>query len=204
MPPKLYLQEGDTLSAVRPKFFAMVRYRDSYRYVFGFDKAGVGPCAKRFNSFQSLALFLSPEDFERFKASGNGLYHPEYSEPSAILRANGYTIENGRVTVWHVENGRPKSSSDWDSRFLIWSDRDGMHADHEKVNRYGQQQYRSREECAAAIPKARVVDFDDEPASQPQEQEFIVNLPKQVAVSAKTAEEAEAKVAESIRNLVNQ
>lgn len=61
--------------------------------------------------------------------------------------------------------------------------------------------YATKEECVMDN-MVDVAELEVDPVPEPQE--FIVNLPKQVPVTAKTAEEAEAKVAESIRNLVNQ
>ena len=60
--------------------------------------------------------------------------------------------------------------------------------------------YVTREECILAN-KIAVVNFDDDPV--PEEQEWIVNLPKQVSVKAPTAEDAEAIVKESIARIVH-
>lgn len=60
--------------------------------------------------------------------------------------------------------------------------------------------YVTREECILAN-RIAVVNFDDDPV--PVEQEWIVNLPKQVSVKAPTAEDAEAIVKESIARIVH-
>ena len=226
---KLYMEYEGALRAVRPLYAALVSNikqtgspsQDGPKDVVCFDIAGVGKKLLTWGVYYSddarrvvaspwnNRIFETTDDYDRFIKGEKGTeYVPSGASIESILRDHGYYRFRETncweyeivMWCWNYEEPRDCRVSFKD----LWIDADGYHVTviHEGWDKPEYPAYHTREECLAANRK-RVVDFDDEPAPA-VEQEFIVNLPKQVAVTAKTAEEAEAKVAESIRNLVNQ
>jgi hypothetical protein len=125
--------------------------------VFGFEKAGEGLCIKRVDSYlPSYDFFVSPEDYERYKAGGDGAYQIPILFTTDILRECDYKWSCGGILVWHEANGEPKQVMIRDYR--LWIDRDGAHIEPLTTKSY----FKTREECARTIPKAKVVDFEEE------------------------------------------
>lgn len=162
MPSKLYMRNKDgSLVAIRPMFFVSLENDREYicgtSEVFGFEKAGEGLCVKRVDTyFPSYDFFVSPEDYERYKAGGDGAYQIPILSTTDILREYDYKWTSNGILVWHEENGEPKQVLIPDYR--LWIDRDGAHIEPLTTKGY----FKTREECARTIPKAQVVDFDDE------------------------------------------
>ena len=124
------------------------------------------------------------------------------------LQQNGYKLcsdysSTHCAMAWGFSESNVKPIMEKTGIKGLWLDEDGPHVELTYKYAYGDSVLYPSERESLLAHTANVFDFDDEPAPA-VEQEFIVNLPKQVPVTAKTAEEAEAKVAESIRNLVNQ
>lgn len=162
MPSKLYMRNKDgSLVAIRPMFFVSLKSDREYvcgtSEIFGFEKAGEGLCVKRVDTyFPSYDFFVSPEDYERYKAGGDGAYQIPILFTTDILREHDYIWTSNGIRVWREENGEPKRVLIPDYR--LWIDRDGAHIEPLTAKGY----FKTREECARTIPKAQVVDFDDE------------------------------------------
>lgn len=171
MPNKLYLHTGNgALVAIRPKFFTQVRcdtgHVEGSSHIFGFDMAGQGPCELRVKTYNGPSiLFKTPEDFERYRATGQGAYQPDCVSAGDILRVEGYSRDRWGIVLWFNKNGLPSSSSSFFG-FRVWIDRDGAHADHQPSKPGYGTLYKTREDCAAALSKMQVVDFDDEPEEE--------------------------------------
>ena len=165
MPGKLYLHTGNgRLVAIKPKFFVEVQANTEHVYgtrcIFGFEMAGEGLTVIRVNTYNGPSiLFASPEDFENYQTTGRGAYQIPLSSPSEILRSAGYDWDRGCLKLWFADKGLP-SYRYWYFKYRVWIDRDGAHAEHLQDQSYGTL-YKNREECAAALPKAQVVDFDE-------------------------------------------
>lgn len=166
MPSKLYMRNKDgSLVAIRPMFFVSLKNDKEYvcgtSEVFGFEKAGEGLCIKRVDTYlPSYDFFVSPEDYERYKAGGDGAYQIPILLTTDILREYDYEWTSNGILVWQEENGEPKNALIPDYR--LWIDRDGAHIEPLTTKAY----FKTREECARTIPKAQVVDFD-EPEQEP-------------------------------------
>lgn len=167
MPSKLYMRNKDgSLVAIRPMFFVSLENNREYvcgtSEVFGFEKAGEGLCVKRVDTyFPSYDFFVSPEDYERYKAGGDGAYQIPILSTTDILREYDYKWSSNGILVWHEENGEPKQVLIPDYR--LWIDRDGTHIEPLTAKGY----FKTREECARTIPTAQVIDFD-EPVREPE------------------------------------
>lgn len=167
MPSKLYMRNKDgSLVAIRPMFFVSLENDREYvcgtSEVFGFEKAGEGLCIKRVDTyFPSYDFFVSPEDYERYKACGDGAYQIPIISTTDILREYDYKWTSNGILVWREENGEPKKVLIPDYR--LWIDRDGAHI--EPLTTKGC--FKTREECARTIPTAQVIDFD-EPVREPE------------------------------------
>lgn len=168
MPSKLYLHTGGgVLVAIKPKFFTEIMANTEHVYgthsIFGFEMAGKGLQALRVNTYNGPSiLFESPADFESYQTTGGGAYQIPARSLSDILRDAGYTWGRSGLKLWYNKNGLP-SCFEWGYNYRAWIDLDGYHAEHlqDQFLHYGTL-YKNREECAAALPKAQVVDFDEE------------------------------------------
>ncbi len=166
MPSKLYLNTGHgALVAIRPKFFVEVQTETENttgtNCIFGFEKAGEGLCYMRVNTYNGPnVLFLSPEDFERYRISGSGEYQPPKCKSSDILRHFGYSWGQFGIKLWYADKGVPTSGEHY-FKFRVWIDREGFNAEILPSAVYGPL-FRTREECAMSLSRARVIDFEDE------------------------------------------
>ena len=113
MPKKLYMHTDGVLVAIRPLFFAMMNNECSYAGVFGFEKAGFGQCTRIVNTkSRNDFLFLSPDDFEKYKKEGVGQYKIPLISLEEVIRVNGYsTSKLGYVELWRIVKGSPESST---------------------------------------------------------------------------------------------
>lgn len=163
MPEKLYLHTGNgRLVAIKPKFFVHVKanteHVDGTHCIFGFEMAGEGLTVLRVNTYNGPSiLFESPADFENYQTTGRGAYDVPKCLTSDVLRVNGYSWNRFGLILWYNDNGVP-SCNTYCHRFRVWIDRDGAHAEHLLESK---PVFKNREECAAALPKAQVVDFDE-------------------------------------------
>ena len=168
MPDKLYLHTGNgVLVAIKPKFFVKIDHPTEHvsgtRSIFGFEKAGEGECTidVRIGQEKEL-LFSTPEDFMSFRAEGKGAYKVPTWSIANTLRSNGYAIGQWGMTLWYNKGGVPTFKNSPNHRYRVWTDRDGVHADHRPTGTWGEKLYKTRKECEATLPKMQVVDFEDE------------------------------------------
>lgn len=156
-----------------------------------------------------IRFFESPEDYYRYLAGDvNAELRFDGIRLRDILSIDfGYQLScdsHYKMPVqWAFSESSSKPVKTNAPIKAIWIDEEGSHCElcSEKMsNGKIVRIYPTEEECRKDN-MAKVVDFDDDEPAQ-EAQQWIVNLPKTVAVTAKTAEEAEQIVKDAINNIV--
>lgn len=191
MPRKLYMHTGNgILKAIRPKFFVMVKCNQEHiegtHEIFGFEMAGEdGIQTVRVNTYNGPSiLFASPEDFDYWRTTGRASYQIPTCGATDILRANEYVWDGIGVRLWYNKLGTPSYRSGFG--FRVWTDRDGLHADHEPFHQSYENLYKTREECVTNLPTVVVSDFDDD---EPEEKKPVKRLDHDSALICESIQE---------------
>lgn len=215
---KMYILFGDEVRAAIPlcSYLVMVEGQagcaSSNKTFVRFNVAGKGEqdievwiVGTRYSA--GVRMFKTREDYEGFFV-GQTLreLRPEGIPLWSIIKDHGYETGNvgswdRAVLGWYMDKFEPKQGK---IRFKdVWVDEGGVHITFLPKAYYGcdnNKYYLTKEECLAAN-RREVFDFDDDEPVQ-EDQQWVVNLPKTVAVTAKTAEEAEQIVRNAINNIV--
>ena len=221
---KLYIEYKGALRAAIPLYSALVSnvkktgspIQDGVYEVVCFNIAGIGKELLKWEIYYNDGrvkasdwnprIFLTKEDYDSFIEGKGTTYTPDGVLVRDILRVEGYSHLHETNCwyyqiigwCWNYEEPRecPMGFKE------CWIDEDGGHVTviHEGWGNPEYPAYRTREECLTANRK-EVIDFDDESLVD-EDQQWIVNLPKTVAVTAKTAEEAERIVKDAINKIV--
>lgn len=154
-------------------------------------------------------FFHSPAEYEAYL---NGDSNAEMRFSSIAIRDVvtvdfGYRLDSGSEYTepiqWKYDKGSGLAKRTSCPIKHLWIDEDGSHLELcEEKQDYGGivKLYPSEEACINAN-RAKVVDFDDE-EQEPADQQWIVDLPKTVAVTAKTEEEAKEKVRQGLDSIL--
>lgn len=154
-------------------------------------------------------FFHSPEQYEAYLNGDAGaeMRFPSVSIYDIIGVEFGHILDDGgeytEPIQWRYDKGSGLAVRTGCPVKHLWIDEDGSHLElcEEKQDYRGiVKLYPSAEACIAAN-RAKVIEFDNEKEA-PKEQEWLVDLPKTVAVTARTEEEAKEKVREGLNSIL--
>ena len=152
-------------------------------------------------------FFKSQEDyFANLKGTNSEMKFPFIKIDSILNKDHGISVKsdcNGYhcANMWAFDDRTQKPELADAYIDEMWIDDEGSHIKTSMRGIRGGVLYRTPEECVAANT-ADVVDFDeDEPVQK--DKAFWVDLPKKVAVVAKTEEEAKDRVKDALDRMLS-